>query len=69
MISISDLFEYSEKDVFLSRLDSSFPGLGQSRVPNRMLKKAMNMPFGKKRDALVVGAKNLAKRNPAHRLR
>jgi len=62
MISIvNTLFtEYTGQDIVLNRTDSK-------RVPQTMLTKALRMRSGKKRNSIVIGAKNLLKRNPVHR--
>ena len=68
MISITNLVEYSRSDIATNRLSAAFPGRGQMHVSQTMLKKAANAE-GKKRNALVHGAKKILKTRMDHRLK
>lgn len=62
MIAISPLLEFTKEQVQTNRMVPQ-------KAPLSMLAKAANMPAGRSREATVIGAKNLAKRLPTHRLR
>lgn len=68
MITISNLIEYSKSDIATNRLSTAFLGMRQMKIPQTMLKKAASAE-GRKRDALVHGAKNILKTRMDHRLK